>query len=135
MNRIEASLASHLQTWLVANVWICKWSHGFLRPMHLGREVNETSTGNNVEFGKRCYYRYRIDVRRRHEQRGPHDFECHPARRMTSAAVAAAVEKVGGEVTHELGIINAVVADLSPSQIDELRRLPVVSRLYPNRSR
>ncbi len=51
-----------------------------------------------------------------------------------TAAVAAAVEKVGGEVTHELGIINAVVADLSPSQIDEVRRVPAVAKLCPNRT-
>ena len=50
------------------------------------------------------------------------------------APIAKAVEKVGGEVTHQLGIINAVVADLSPSQIDALRELPAVSRLYPNRT-
>ena len=54
VNRIVVSMASHLQTWLVAHVLICKWSHGFLRPMHLGREANETSTGNNVELGRRC---------------------------------------------------------------------------------
>jgi len=50
-NRIVVSMASHLQTWLVTYVWICKRSHGFLRPMHLGREVNETSTGDSVGFG------------------------------------------------------------------------------------
>ncbi len=53
-NRIVVSMASHLQTWLVTYVWICKRSHGFARPLRPGREANGTSTGNNVGFGRRC---------------------------------------------------------------------------------
>ncbi len=37
-------------------------------------------------------------------------------------------------MTHELGIINAVAADLTPSQIDRLRELPAISRFYENRT-
>ena len=36
------------------------------------------------------------------------------------ASVAAAVRAVGGEITHELGIIDAVGARLTPSQIAQL---------------
>ena len=38
------------------------------------------------------------------------------------AAVKTAVRAVGGEITHELGIIEAVVARLSEEQREKLRR-------------
>ena len=47
------------------------------------------------------------------------------------AAARAAVEAVGGAITHELGIIDAVGARLTPAQVETLRSTPGV-RLYGN---
>ena len=46
------------------------------------------------------------------------------------AAVAAAVRRAGGEITHELGIIDAVGAALSPAQLARLEGSEAVSRIY-----
>ena len=43
---------------------------------------------------------------------------------------AAAVEAVGGEVTHELGIIQAVGATLRPEQVETLERRSDVRRIF-----
>ena len=48
------------------------------------------------------------------------------------AGAARAVRSVGGTVTHELGIINAVGARLTAAQVEALRRSPAVRRIYPN---
>ena len=48
------------------------------------------------------------------------------------AEVIAAVDSVGGDVTHELGIIDAVGARLSASQENLLARSPQVTRIYPD---
>lgn len=45
-------------------------------------------------------------------------------------AAAAAVEKAGGTVTHRLGIIKAVGAEMTPSQIRSLRQSDGVTRVY-----
>ena len=45
---------------------------------------------------------------------------------------AAMVEYVGGEVTHELGVINAVGAKLSESQLRRLNSADVPLRIYLN---
>ena len=50
-----------------------------------------------------------------------------------TATAAAAVRAVGGEVTHELGIINAVGARLTPRQMAHLGATQSV-RLYENRN-
>ncbi len=50
-----------------------------------------------------------------------------------TTAVGKLVRQFGGTVTHELGVINAVAADLTAKQIDELRESPAVSRVYANR--
>ena len=46
------------------------------------------------------------------------------------AAVAEAVRGAGGEVTHELGIIRAVGARLTPPQLTALSDSPAVRRIY-----
>ena len=48
-------------------------------------------------------------------------------------AVAAAVRAVGAKVTHELGIINAVGAELTDQQAAELESQPIVTRLLEDR--
>ncbi len=48
------------------------------------------------------------------------------------AGAARAVRSVGGTITHELGIIDAVGARLTAAQVETLRRLPAVRRIYPN---
>ncbi len=48
-------------------------------------------------------------------------------------AVKAAVLDVGGEITHELGIINSVGANLTPAQLERLNRTGLV-RIHENRS-
>ena len=45
------------------------------------------------------------------------------------ATVRSAVEAVGGEITHELGIINAVGAKIDAAQIGTLRHHGDVSRI------
>ncbi len=50
------------------------------------------------------------------------------------AGVKAAVVAAGGEITHELGIIRAVGARLTPNQYENLRAATAVQRLYENRS-
>ena len=47
--------------------------------------------------------------------------------------VTNAVRSVGGEITHELGIIRAVGAELTPSQADRLRKIEGL-RLHENHS-
>lgn len=49
------------------------------------------------------------------------------------ATARAAVAAVGGEITHELGIIHAVGARLSAEQSEALRAATSVRRLYENR--
>src|SRR6266568_5649853 len=49
------------------------------------------------------------------------------------ASAAQAVRSVGGTITHELAIINAVGARLTAAQLETLRRSPEVRRIYPNR--
>ena len=49
-------------------------------------------------------------------------------------AAATAVAEVGGQITHRLGIIDAVGADLTPPQVGALAERPEV-RVYPNRHR
>ena len=49
------------------------------------------------------------------------------------AVVAAAVQAAGGTVTHELGIIDAVAAELSESQIESVGRMAGVKRVVANR--
>ena len=50
----------------------------------------------------------------------------------TDVAIAAGlVRSVGGSITHELEIINAVGAEVSPRQLDDLRKLEGV-RIYEN---
>ena len=46
--------------------------------------------------------------------------------------VAEAVLAAGGEVTHELGIIRSVAANLTESQVDELRIARGILRIYGN---
>ena len=48
------------------------------------------------------------------------------------AGVRAAVEAVGGEITHELGIIKAVGTELTERQVEALREMPNVRRVYAN---
>ena len=48
------------------------------------------------------------------------------------AGVRAAVEAVGGAVTHELGIIKAVGTELTKRQVEALREMPNVRRVYAN---
>jgi len=49
------------------------------------------------------------------------------------ASVMAAVRAVGGEVTHELGVINAVGARLTPGQVDRLEAVDTSLRLHADR--
>ena len=49
------------------------------------------------------------------------------------AAVTAAVEEVGGAVTHELKIIRAVGARLTAAQRAALAEHPAVTRIYEDR--
>lgn len=49
------------------------------------------------------------------------------------ATAAASVHSVGGTVTHELGIINAVGAQLTAAQLAALQGLNGISRIYENR--
>ena len=49
-----------------------------------------------------------------------------------AASAAALVQSVGGTVTHELDIIDAVGAQLSPAQLDMLRGQGQGLRIYPN---
>ena len=46
--------------------------------------------------------------------------------------MSRAVEAVGGRVTHELGIIRAVGADLTPKQLAALRDHADVRRIFDN---
>jgi hypothetical protein len=50
-------------------------------------------------------------------------------------SVAAIVQSVGGDITHELGVIRAVGATLTPAQAEALRLHSDVQRLYGNASR
>ena len=45
---------------------------------------------------------------------------------------ARMVQKAGGTVTHELGIINAVGARLTPAQLHALQRTQGLTRIYPD---
>ena len=49
------------------------------------------------------------------------------------ATAAELVRSVGGTVTHELGIINAVGAQLTPTQLAALQRRHGIARIYENR--
>jgi hypothetical protein len=49
------------------------------------------------------------------------------------ATVIDAVRAVGGEITHELGIINAVGAQLTQTQIDRLETGPEKLRIHADR--
>ncbi len=49
------------------------------------------------------------------------------------ATVLEAVRKVGGEVTHELAVIRAVGARLTPSQRAELETLDGITRIWEDR--
>jgi hypothetical protein len=49
-------------------------------------------------------------------------------------SVAAIVQSVGGDITHELGVIRAVGATLTPAQAEALRLHSDVQRLYGNGS-
>ena len=51
----------------------------------------------------------------------------------TVSAAAGAVSSVGGKITHELGIIDAVAAELTTQQVEALQRMEGVSRIYGNR--
>ena len=51
-----------------------------------------------------------------------------------TATVAAAVQAVGGEITHELGIIHAVGAVLTPAQQLQLEHHEAVQRIYADRT-
>ncbi|MBU2677188.1 MAG: S8 family peptidase [Woeseia sp.] len=46
--------------------------------------------------------------------------------------VQSIVSGIGGEITHELGLINAVAAALGPSQVERLRNAPGISRILAN---
>ncbi|MGB5623750.1 MAG: hypothetical protein WBN65_14755, partial [Gammaproteobacteria bacterium] len=50
------------------------------------------------------------------------------------SAVKSLVAEQGGEITHELGVIRAVAADLTPDQAARLRVSPGIRRLYGNDS-
>ncbi len=50
------------------------------------------------------------------------------------AAVKLAVQSVGGEITHELGVINAVSAQLTSKQIMAMRSHAQVRQVYANRT-
>src|SRR5512147_1803410 len=50
------------------------------------------------------------------------------------ASAAGAVRDVGGRIVHELGIIDAVAAELTPAQIAQLRGRKDISRIHQNRS-
>ncbi len=47
-------------------------------------------------------------------------------------AVKLAVQSVGGEVSHELGIIKAVSANLTDAQMEKLRAIQGIRRVYAN---
>ena len=47
-------------------------------------------------------------------------------------SVASLVKRQGGEITHELGVIRAVAAELTAVQVETLRGLPGVRRVYGN---
>ena len=49
-----------------------------------------------------------------------------------AATAAALVEYVGGEVTHELGVINAVGAKLTDRQLSRLHSANTSIRIYQN---
>jgi serine protease AprX len=49
-------------------------------------------------------------------------------------SIAAIVQSVGGDITHELGVIKAVGADLTAAEVSSLRAHPEVRRLYSNES-
>ena len=48
------------------------------------------------------------------------------------AALSAAVQGFGGDVTHELAIINAIGAELTTSQLRALKNTGLVKRIYPD---
>ncbi len=50
-----------------------------------------------------------------------------------SARAASAVRSVGGQVTHELPIIDAVGARMTAAQLEMLQRLPGIRRVYADR--
>ena len=69
------------------------------------------------------------------------DFNRKPAQRtsyivqgVSLAAVKALVERQGAPITHELRVIRAVAADLTPGQAAALRSSPGVKRIYGNDS-
>ena len=47
----------------------------------------------------------------------------------STEVVAEVVRSIGGEITHELGIINAVAAKLSRSQLEQLRVNPAILKI------
>lgn len=47
-------------------------------------------------------------------------------------AVSTLVQHAGGEITHELGVIRAVAANLTPSQVEALEHERSVRRVYGN---
>lgn len=48
------------------------------------------------------------------------------------ASVRTLVTDLGGEITHELGVINAVAADLNAGQVAELRSNDAIRKVYGN---
>ena len=48
------------------------------------------------------------------------------------AAAQAAVHSADGSITHELGVIGAVAAELTAAQLAELRKHSAVRRVYAN---
>ncbi len=50
------------------------------------------------------------------------------------SVAAEAVRAAGGEITHELGIINSVAAELTPDQVETVRATDGVTRVADNRA-
>ena len=49
-----------------------------------------------------------------------------------TGAISLAVQRVGGDVTHELAIIDAIGAELTKSQIHALKSTGLIKRIYPD---
>ena len=50
------------------------------------------------------------------------------------ATISTAVRAVGGQVTHELGMIKGIGARLTPAQIRQLKKLERTLRIRPERT-
>ena len=55
-------------------------------------------------------------------------------RGLDTTSITAAVNGIGGNITHELNLIQAVAADLDTVQLEALRQSPEVLRIYENGS-